>query len=107
MKVSNREKLYNQLSFLYDKLYSYKDYNTEARFIKQIVRKNIGLNNSNSIFHLDLACGTGRHITALNHLGGFKSIGIDINRGILSIAKENNPNSIFRLGDLSSFQSNK
>ena len=83
---------------LYDKLYSYKDYSKETDFVKDIYFSNSIKNQPNRPKLIDLACGTGSH---LQHFESWAdTTGLDINRGMLSIAKQKCPTSKIISGDI-------
>ncbi len=99
MKNNNQQQsLYNDLAALYDKLYSYKDYNAEAKAVLEIINTRIKKNNS-KITLLDLACGTGKHISYFLKQG-LKCDGLDGNPDILKVAQQNNSNAEFYHQDL-------
>ena len=61
---------YGALAKYYDRIYSFKDYETEAVRLAKIIHK-YGQSGGNKL--LDIGCGTGRHISYLKH--DFKCIG--------------------------------
>ncbi len=93
----NQQKMYNNLAYLYDKIYSYKDYAGEVKFVTSLVSK---LNHNDQIKVIDLACGTGKHLNEYIKFG-YQVTGLDLNDGMLEIAKKNNPGADFIKGDLS------
>ena len=54
--------LYGKLAAYYDYIYHWKDYKTEVRQIKKLINE-YKRSSGNSL--LDVACGTGRHISYL------------------------------------------
>ena len=66
---------------LYDALYSFKDYAGEAARLSELIRAR----NPSARTLLDVACGTGRHLEAL--LAEFEVEGLDIDEGLLAIAR--------------------
>lgn len=66
---------------LYDALYSFKDYAGEAARLGELIRAR----NPSARTLLDVACGTGRHLEAL--LAEFEVEGLDIDEGLLAIAR--------------------
>ncbi len=78
---------------LYDAVYSWKDYAAEAERLQPYLR-------GASI--LDVACGTGGHIPHLR--GAYEVVGVDIDPGMLEIAREKNPGVEFHLGDMRSLE---
>ncbi len=86
-------------SWLYDKLYSYKDYCGEATRLKEIIG---AYQRSHGRRLLDVACGTGKH---LEHLRvDFDVEGLDLDEGLLAIARQRNPGVPFHSGDMCTFE---
>lgn len=84
--------LYNTLAVLYDYIYE-KHYDYDVQF--NVVKENV--KDSTSI--LEGACGTGRLIQRLQD--EFETvIGIDLNNGVLDIARERNPTVNFYQDDI-------
>jgi SAM-dependent methyltransferase len=75
-------KLYQDLAKMYDLLYSYRDYGKEADFlIRNLPRRN-------SLRLLDVACGTGIHLSAIRKkLPSANLEGIDLNQGMLDVTE--------------------
>lgn len=90
--------LYQTLAKHYDKIYEFKDYQQEATELRKVIRK---YKRSSSNRLLDVACGTGRHITYLNRY--FNCTGMDASRAMLSIARHRNPRVRFYLKDMTDF----
>ena len=82
----------------YDKIYSFKDYEQEAKKITRIVEERL---HSEGRSLLDVACGTGRHIEYLKDQ--FDAEGLDISREMLEIACVRNPNVRFHQADMTDF----
>jgi len=94
--------LYNKLAKYYDKLYSHKNYNKEAAFLVQIIKKNF--KKSKILNILDIACGTGTHLQKLeNSLPNANFYGLDVNTGMLTVAKSKLKNTKLKLGDFKKF----
>lgn len=72
---------------LYDLESSFKDYEAECARIEEIVRGRA----PNARTLLDVACGTGKHLGCLR--GRFACEGVDLDTGLLGVARE-------RLGDV-------
>lgn len=87
-----------KLAPYYDLLYSWKDYAGEAVRISQLVRK-FKRTDGNEL--LDVACGTGKHIQYLKR--DFSCTGVDLNPGMLDVARKNNPGVMFHRADMKSF----
>jgi len=86
----------------YDKIYSFKDYEQEAKEITRIVEESL---HSEGRRLLDVACGTGRHIEYLKDQ--FEVEGLDISREMLEIARVRNPNVTFHQADMTDFNLGK
>jgi len=77
--------VFTQAAFIYDKIYSFKDYRREAAAMVRIIRKH----HPSATRLLDVACGTGRH---LEHLARrFSADGVDILPQFRRIARLRNP----------------
>jgi SAM-dependent methyltransferase len=82
---------------LYDIEYSFKDYAGEAAAVERIARSR----NPNARSLLDVACGTGKH---LEHLRAqFTCEGIDLDDGLLEVARRRVPDVPVRQGDMRDF----
>jgi ubiquinone/menaquinone biosynthesis C-methylase UbiE len=83
----------------YDQIYlKIKDYEKEAEAVKRVIRQ---FEEKRSKNLLDIGCGTGEH---LKHLSSkFECTGIDINKGMIDLAKEKVPNAKFRVADMMKF----
>lgn len=77
---------------LYDAVYSWKDYPAEVERLRPYLR-------GSTI--LDVACGTGGHIQHLR--GAFEVVGVDIDPGMLQVAREKNPGIELRQADMRDF----
>jgi SAM-dependent methyltransferase len=82
---------------LYDIEYSDKDYAGEAAAIESIVRSR----NRDARSLLDVACGTGKHLEHLR--ADFTCEGIDLDDGLLEVARRRVPDVPVRQGDMRDF----
>jgi ubiquinone/menaquinone biosynthesis C-methylase UbiE len=80
----DQEKMYNKLAKYTDLLYSDKDYRKEVNFIFKKIK-----NHKNKII-IDVACGSGNH-SKIFQKKGYKIYGVDLNKGMLKLAKNNIP----------------
>ena len=94
--------LYKELGKYYDLIYSWKDYKKEAIHIKKLISK---YKKSKGNELLDVACGTGHHLKFFKD--NFSCTGIDINMGMLKVAKKNVNNVVFKQANMISFNFNK
>ncbi len=97
-----QQSLYTDLATLYDKLYSYKDYDAEAESVLKNINEIIKKENA-QISLLDLACGTGKHVSYFMQ-NGLRCDGLDGNADIIKVAKQNNPRATFYHQDLNHLQ---
>ncbi len=83
----------------YDQLYSQmKNYEKEAETVSNVIRK---FEHRQTKTLLDVGCGTGEH---MKHLASdFKCTGIDINKGMIKIAKSKVPKAEFKVADMTDF----
>jgi SAM-dependent methyltransferase len=85
-------------ALLYDLIYSYKDYQAEARRVLELIGEH-GRAASQTL--LDLACGTGQHLQWFR--GSLQAAGLDLDQALLSRARDKNPGLAFYEGDMASF----
>src|SRR5579863_8703191 len=90
--------LYSELAPYYDKIYHWKDYRKETRKLKELIRKN---QLSSGADLLDVACGTGRHLSYLRK--DYDCTGVDNSNQMLAVAKRNNPGVPFTQGSMLDF----
>jgi len=83
---------------VYDLLYSFKDYEAEARDLVSLIRaRNPGAGSL-----LDVACGTGKHLELLR--ADFSDVaGVDLNAELLAIAQARLPDVPFTEADMRTF----
>ena len=89
---------YTQMAYLYDKLYSHKNYTKEVEFICHFLK-------SQEAQILDAGCGTGNHAKILNDKG-YNIFGFDLNKDMLNIANKKIPNH-FHQENLLEFNTDK
>jgi SAM-dependent methyltransferase len=83
---------------LYDALYAFKDYRAEAAHLGEILaRERPGARTI-----LDVGCGTGEHARHLS--GSFAVDGIDLEPGLVAIARKKNPAGAFHVADMRTFE---
>ena len=66
----------------YDLIYSDKDYNSEVKYIDDLIKKK----SRNCKTILDIGCGTGKHAELLCDKG-YKVLGVDLSKDMLEIAE--------------------
>ena len=71
----------------YDLIYQDKDYDSEARFVDELIRRHFPVRGKTVV--LDLACGTGRHAFELSKMG-YRMEGSDISADMIYVAREEN-----------------
>ncbi len=83
---------------VYDLLYSFKDYEAETRELTAAIRER----DREATSLLDVACGTGKHLELLH--GTFPDLaGVDLDEGLLAIARERIPDVPLAHGDMRTF----
>jgi SAM-dependent methyltransferase len=83
---------------LYDLVYSFKDYPAEARRLVALIEER----RPEARSLLDVACGTGKHLAELR--ARFPDAwGLDLDEGLLAVARERLPELAFHHGDMTSF----
>jgi ubiquinone/menaquinone biosynthesis C-methylase UbiE len=89
---------YSKLAKIYDALYSFKNYEAEARRLHEIIgAKKTSPGNA----LLDVACGTGNHLSFLRR--NYSVEGIDLTPEMLEVARSRLPELTFHQGDMRSF----
>ncbi|MBR9700463.1 class I SAM-dependent methyltransferase [Candidatus Woesearchaeota archaeon] len=96
-----KEAMYRRYAKYYDLVYTWKNYRKETEGIHQIIRK---YKKSKGKELLEVACGTGAHITHMKKW--YKCTGTDINPGILDIAKKKNSKIKFIRQDMTNLNIN-
>lgn len=96
--------MYTQSAKYYDALYRAlgKNYESEAARITAIIGERCR-SGGNAL--LDVGCGTGAHIEVLK--GDFACEGLDVNRTMVEIARQRNPECTFHEGDMIGFNLGK
>jgi len=87
--------MYKELAKYYDLIYHWKDYEKEALRIKELILK---YKDSQGIQLLDVGCGTGKHLEYFKE--DYTCMGVDLNDEILSVAKKNHMDVIFKQADM-------
>lgn len=95
MTDSQEEALYGDLAGHYDEIYHWKDYHEEVRKIIRLINQ---YKKSSGASLVDLACGTGKHLSLVRK--NFDCVGVDISKDMLAVAKKNAPTVEFLKGDM-------
>jgi ubiquinone/menaquinone biosynthesis C-methylase UbiE len=90
--------LYGRSAIYYDKIYGFKDYRRESEKLHTFIERHKKA-PGNTL--LDVACGTGNHVTYLKRW--YTVEGLDINPAMLRQARKKHPGIIFRQGDMCKF----
>jgi len=90
--------MFNKSNIFYDELYSWKNYTHEAKILADIIEMEISVR---PISILDAACGTGSHIKLLSEV--YHVEGLDVDPGMIDVAKTKIPNIRLHTGDMTSF----
>lgn len=88
---------YSLVNRLYDRIYSFKDYEGEAVRIRDLVRERAPASRS----LLDVACGTGKHLEHLRRW--FDVAGLDLDPELLAVARARLPDVPLHQGDMTAF----
>ena len=92
--------MFGKSARFYDVIYSFKDYAAEAAYVQNVIR-----DRADARTLLDVACGTGLH---LQHFAqSFEAEGIDLDPGLLEIARERVPEVPLHEGDMRTFDLGK
>lgn len=99
-----KQLIHKTLAKYYDLIYSAKGkgYEKEVEKVERLISK---YKKSDGNKLLDVGCGTGKHLAYLKK--GFSCTGIDVNQGILDIAKKNVRGVVFKRADMISFDLGK
>jgi len=89
---------YRHSARIYDRVYAWKDYRSEARRIHDLVRR-YGPPRARTL--LDVACGTGSHLRYLTRW--YEVTGLDASREMLREARRKLPRVRFVLGTMQEF----
>jgi SAM-dependent methyltransferase len=89
---------YTRRPELYDVEYGFKDYAAEAARVEELIRAR----SADARTLLDVACGTGKHLEQLQ--SRFDEVeGLDLDEGLLAIARRRLPDVRFHRGDMRTF----
>ncbi len=89
------EALYDEYARYYDLLYSFKNYQQEVIEVQSIIDK---YRTSTGIDLLEVGCGTGQHLKYYKE--HYTCTGVDLNAGMLAIAREQLPDVPFYEQDM-------
>jgi ubiquinone/menaquinone biosynthesis C-methylase UbiE len=93
--------MFRKTARFYDAIYSWKDYRTEIDRLDRLIRER----NREAGTLLDVACGTGKHLELLKD--AYEVEGVDIDPGMLAVARERLPGIPLHEGDMTSFDLGK
>lgn len=91
--------MFHRLALYYDDLVGGKDYRSEARVLESLARQ---FGRSRGRAWLDVACGTGRHLSFLRR--DYTVTGVDVSREMLRVARRRLPRVRLIPGDMRSFR---
>jgi len=96
--------MFEKSADFYDAIYHTKgkDYEAEVRHLRQIINRHAATTPQTL---LELACGTGNHTALLRE--HFRVEGLDLDAGMLAIARARYPDVPFHLADMRSFSLGK
>ena len=96
-----RSRVFTESAELYDAIYrSFKDFEAEAAAVDALVRAR----HPGAHTILDIGCGTAEHAKYLCNAHGFSVDGLDIDPGLLAIARAKLPGSTFFESDMATFE---
>ena len=96
--------MFSESAHVYDAIYgAFKDYAAETALIAALVRAE----HPDARNILDVACGTGEHAKHLRYHHGFDVDGLDLDAGLLSVARTKVPEAQFFEADMSDFELNR
>jgi len=90
--------MFSRSAQFYDKIYGFKDYQAEAVYLQSIIQEHPHASRTTL---LDVACGTGNHIKYLK--SHYQTSGLDLEPGLLDIARQRYPDVTFYQGDMIDF----
>ena len=90
-------RMFSESARFYDAIYSFKDYAAEAGWLRYLLTEH-GHPDGRL---LDVACGTGAHLVHLRD--HYQVEGLDIDPGMLEVARAKLPGVAFRQGDMLDF----
>jgi SAM-dependent methyltransferase len=91
--------VYDKSAAYYDVIYdSMKDYKQEAKRLNEFIQRH---KQSSGVKLLDVACGTGRHVSLLRAF--YDVEGLDLSKEQLEIARKRNPGVHFHHGNMVNF----
>jgi SAM-dependent methyltransferase len=89
--------VFSRSADLYDAVYSFKDYAQEAERVHELIEER----RPGARTLLDVACGTGKHLEQLRRW--YEVTGVDLDPGLLAVARERLPDVALHEGDMRSF----
>lgn len=92
------ESAYARSAGFYDLIYGQKPYEREAEWVHGRIQAHLRSGGSTL---LDVGCGTGGHLAHLRR--HYQCDGLDLDAGLLAIARERYPGSAFHQGDMADF----
>jgi SAM-dependent methyltransferase len=102
VKQMNTARLYDELAWTWEILVSEEEYRPEVEFVKKMIKK-YKKTPGNEL--LDVGCGAGHHDLFLKD--DFEVVGIDGSEKMLELAKRRNPELVYHLRDMRTFQLNR
>jgi SAM-dependent methyltransferase len=95
--VCQNRAVFSRSARIYDAVYSYKDYAAEADRLHGVIQER----SPGAATLLDVACGTGKHLEVFRRWYGVE--GVDLDEGLLDVARERLPDVPLHLADMCSF----
>lgn len=89
--------MYSETAEYYDEIYSFLDYAESTRHLLEVIEP-----RTNGKRLLDIACGTGKHLTEFKN-AGYEVEGVDLDPNMVRIALERNPGVTVQEADMCEF----
>jgi ubiquinone/menaquinone biosynthesis C-methylase UbiE len=90
--------MFTKSAALYDAIYSFKDYQNETKILRKLIERH---KQSDGTDLLDVACGTGAHLTFLR--SHYRVVGLDLDPQMVEIASQKFPEIVFHEADMVDF----
>jgi ubiquinone/menaquinone biosynthesis C-methylase UbiE len=91
--------MFSKSQRFYDEIYSFKNYSAECEKLRAAIERHFQQSTPRSL--LDVACGTGMHLSHL--MKHYRCEGLDLDAELLAIARERCPGVPFHRGDMTAF----
>ena len=97
-----KQNIYKDLARYYEIIFSWKNFKNEANVVRKLIKE---YKKSKGDLLLDVACGTGKHLSYLRRY--FSCTGVDLNKQMLNLARKNVSGVTFKQGNMLNFNLKK